>query len=148
MNIDVSESIVKCREDGFKDEDIIIDVILCFGQVARVDQWKMKEIKYKNAFEMYKRTADLKDFYYYFEDILRVVRGYPNVQFRHLISPLEDLDSGFFGGGIFADPEQMNRFLERGAEDAAAHIKYYYEKTGDKRIGVFEEDANGIPKWQ
>jgi len=88
MNIDISESIVKCRENGFADEDIIIDVVLCFGQVARIDEWKMKEIKYKNAFEMYTRTAALKDFYYNFEDILRVVRGYPKVHFRHLISPL------------------------------------------------------------
>jgi len=42
----------------------------------------------------------------------------------------------------------MNRFLERGAEDAAAHIKYYYEKTGDSRISVFDKDEDGIEKWQ
>jgi predicted acylesterase/phospholipase RssA len=32
---DVSESIIKCRESGFEDKDIIVDVILCFDVVVK-----------------------------------------------------------------------------------------------------------------
>ena len=78
-NIDVSEAIIKCREDGFADEDIILDVIMCFDNVVKIDEWFMKEIKYKNALDMFFRNQQLKEFYYYFEDLIRVVRGYPNV---------------------------------------------------------------------
>lgn len=35
-NLDISESIIKCRENGFKDEDIIIDVIMCFDHVIKI----------------------------------------------------------------------------------------------------------------
>ena len=87
-NVDVSESIIKCRDMGFADEDIIIDAILCFDKVIKVPEWHLREIKYKNAWDMFARHTQLKEFYYYFEDIIRVVRGYPKVNFRHLISPL------------------------------------------------------------
>ena len=30
-NMDMAEAILKCREQGFEDKDIIIDVIMCFG---------------------------------------------------------------------------------------------------------------------
>lgn len=50
-NIDISESIVKCRESGFEDKDIIIDAILCFDKVVKIQEWQKKEIKYKNAWD-------------------------------------------------------------------------------------------------
>lgn len=93
-NLDMSEAILKCREQGFADEDMIVDVILCFDKVVRLDHWTMEEANYKNAYDLYKRREDLRDFYYYYEDITRVVRGYPKVHFRHLIAPSEDLGGG------------------------------------------------------
>ena len=54
-NLDMSEAILKCREQGFKDEDMIVDVVMCFDKVVKVDQWTMKDSKYKNAYELYKR---------------------------------------------------------------------------------------------
>jgi hypothetical protein len=75
----MSEAIIKCRERGFKDEDIIVDVIMCFDKVVTVDSWSKELHKYKNAFEIYLRKEDLRNFYYYYEDVTRVVAGYPNV---------------------------------------------------------------------
>ena len=34
-------------------------------------------------------------FYYYFEDITRVIRGYPNVHFRHMVTPSVALCGGY-----------------------------------------------------
>ena len=53
------------------------------------------EYKYRNAWEMYTRKSDYMDYQYYYEDILRVKRGYPNVYFRHLLAPLVPLNGGF-----------------------------------------------------
>lgn len=38
-NLNVHESILRCREEGFKDEDIIVDVIMCFDKVAEIPHW-------------------------------------------------------------------------------------------------------------
>ena len=38
-NLDLSEAIIKCREKGYKDEDMIVDVILCFDKVVNIDKW-------------------------------------------------------------------------------------------------------------
>ena len=43
-------------------------------------------------------------FYYYFEDITRVIRGYPNVHFRHMVTPSVALGGGYIpifdGAGV------------------------------------------------
>jgi len=38
-NIEVDESILKCRENGFDDSNIIVDLILCFDKVVEVEEW-------------------------------------------------------------------------------------------------------------
>ena len=35
-NLNVHESVIKCREKGFKDKDIIVDVILCFDKIIEI----------------------------------------------------------------------------------------------------------------
>ena len=72
-NLDLSEAIIKCRERGFDDEDIIVDVIMCFDKVVEVEPWTMELKKFKNAFEYFLRKEHLRDFYYYYEDVTRVV---------------------------------------------------------------------------
>ena len=86
-NLDLSEAIIKCQDQGYNDEDIIVDVILCFDKVIQWDEWTMEDSKYKNAWDLYWRKKYFSEFYYYYEDVTRVVRGYPKVQFRHLITP-------------------------------------------------------------
>lgn len=52
-NINFHESILRCRDNGFKDEDIIIDMITCFDKVADVLEWETNEMTYKNAYSMF-----------------------------------------------------------------------------------------------
>ena len=35
-NLNVHEAILRCREHGFADKDIIVDVIMCFDKVVEV----------------------------------------------------------------------------------------------------------------
>jgi len=42
------------------------------------------------------------------------VRGYPHVQFRHLIAPTEPLNVNFFDDG----PEKVNEMIKIGYKDA------------------------------
>ena len=88
--------------------------------------WTMQEIKYKNAYELYMRKENFRDFYYYYEDITRVVRGYPNVHFRHLIAPLDKLESESYIP-IFDGVETVRKLLEMGYRDTEENLSYYFE---------------------
>ena len=96
---------------------------MCFDSVIKIPQWEMREIKYKNAWDLQVRHKFLKDFYYYFEDLIRVVRGYPDVNFRHLISPLQDLGGGALP--IFDGLDAILNLIERGEIDAEIHLEYF-----------------------
>ena len=108
-NLELVDAIHKCRDHGFKDEDIKVDVIMCFDKVVQIEPWTKQEFKYKSAYELFNRKLEYTDFYYYYEDITRVVRGFPHVQFRHLITPRAPLGGGFIP--IFDGIDQIKFLL-------------------------------------
>ena len=36
------------------------------------------------------------EYYWYFEDVLRVIRGYPHINFRYIVAPTDVLPNEFF----------------------------------------------------
>jgi hypothetical protein len=48
-NLDLAEAIVKCRESGVKDENITVDIIMCFDKKVEIEEWTMEEAKWKSA---------------------------------------------------------------------------------------------------
>ena len=78
-NVEIDESILKCREKGYDDEHIIVDLILCFDKVVEVKEWTLRDAKYESAWGIFQRRNEFSDFYYYYEEVIRVVRGFPNV---------------------------------------------------------------------
>lgn len=131
-NLDLSEAVIQCQDKGFKDEDIIIDVILCFDQVIEWEDWTMDESKWKNAYDLYKRKEYFRYFYYYYEDVTRVVKGYPNVHFRHMISPKQ-----FVGGGmvpLFDGTDVQKEFLGKGYNDTVQILDAYFEDFPEHSI--------------
>lgn len=123
-NLDLSEGILKCREMGFDDKDIIMDIILCFEKKTEMDEWSAQEAKYKNAYDIYQRKEWYRYFYYYYEDITRVIRGYPNVHFRHLITPQATLGGGYIP--LFDGIDTTRRYMEQGYNDAVKSLNNYY----------------------
>ena len=114
-NVEIDEAIIKCREKGFDDDHIIVDLILCFDKVVEVDNWSPKEAKYESAYGYYKRRDAFTNFYYYYEEVIRVIRGFPDVQFRHLITPKAPLGGAYIP--IFDGPERTEFLIGRGIED-------------------------------
>lgn len=52
-NLDLGEAIVRCREEVERDEDIIVDIVLCFDQPVRIPEWSASEASSKNAHQFY-----------------------------------------------------------------------------------------------
>jgi predicted acylesterase/phospholipase RssA len=38
-NLDMSEAIIKCKDLGYKEENIIVDVVMCFDKVVDIESW-------------------------------------------------------------------------------------------------------------
>lgn len=87
VNLALSEAILKCREFGFDDKDIIVDIVLCYSSPQKIAEYSKNEIKYLTAYDMWSRKTAVQDFFVYYQDIDRVIKGYPAVNFRHLIAP-------------------------------------------------------------
>lgn len=76
----------------------------------------MEEARWKSGEQLYKRRQHYKEFYYYYEDIMRVIRGYPEVDFRFLITPTSNLPTKFFP--IYATSDEIQGQIDLGYEDA------------------------------
>jgi predicted acylesterase/phospholipase RssA len=87
QNLAVGDPIERCREDGYKDEDIIVDVILCFSHVVDYQEWTLSDSIFKNALNFFERRSEIANFYSDYEDLLRITRGYPKVNFRYAVAP-------------------------------------------------------------
>jgi NTE family protein len=55
MNIDIGDPIERCREKGFADADIIVDVLMCMGVSPKLSEILMSQTDWFNAFSIYKR---------------------------------------------------------------------------------------------
>lgn len=124
VNLPLTESILKCREFGFDDKDIIVDIVLCSNYKMEIKQLEKKEAEYLNAYDIYNRRNEFQNYYSVYEDVLRVMRGYPNVQFRHLIAPSENMNSSF----LFDDIGKTHDMMNLGYRDAEAVITRWYEQ--------------------
>jgi hypothetical protein len=143
--VQIDEPIVRCREAGYDDEDIIVDVIVCFDQLAEIEEWSLRDAKYKNAYDFYARQVEFGYYYlWYLEDILRIVKGFPNVNFRHLMMPTDDLGGGYVP--IFDGLDQNIYLLEQGEKDARLNLADYlnYNTTNP----YLEEDGEHHPNVQ
>lgn len=83
----MAEAIVKCRNKGYNDDEIEIDVILCYGDEYTIPKWKKDDLKYKTSWDMYKRKESIKNMYSYLDDYNRIMLGYPHVKFRYIVAP-------------------------------------------------------------
>lgn len=86
-SLDLAEAIVKCRKKGFKDENIVVDMILCYPGPIGVPHWSYEDAKWKNSWDLHQRKNDLKEYYSFQEDVERVMRGFHHIKFRYIVSP-------------------------------------------------------------
>ena len=89
--LSIGDPIERCREEVDDDADIIIDNLLCYIEDYDVSMTDISETRWWNAFDMYKRRKSITKQYYYEADLLRLARGYKDVNFRLIVTPREPL---------------------------------------------------------
>ena len=91
QNIAIGDPISRCRAEGVADEDIIVDAILCFSGYHVMDKWNLVDTVWKNALDYWYRRTSITHYYEYYEDMVRVTRGFPHVNFRYTVAPTTDV---------------------------------------------------------
>jgi hypothetical protein len=81
-NIDVAAPVLRCKNMGYAEEDIIIDAVLDDATpLAKVN------VSHYNAIEMGLRTYDVMNYYTARQALLDAQIAYPSVTFRHVVGP-------------------------------------------------------------
>lgn len=81
-NIDVSAPILRCKALGYKEEDIVMDVIL--DNALEIDE---VDVSSYNSIQVAWRTHEIMKYYGSREGIIHAQRAYPGVTFRHIVGP-------------------------------------------------------------
>ena len=92
-NVSIGDPIERCREEGYEDKDIIVDVLLCYEKPWIMNTWAPEELDFLNAWSYYNRREEISRFYFFTEEVQRLFRGYQDVNFRLVIQPSEELTS-------------------------------------------------------
>lgn len=86
-DLDIFSAVNKCLETHVQ-EDVVVDVLMTSAKTLRhVDASNY------NALQMTIRFLEVARYYGQMDGLLRAQFAYPNVQFRHIISPSADLAS-------------------------------------------------------
>jgi predicted acylesterase/phospholipase RssA len=96
MNLDIGDPIERCREKGFADVDIIVDIIMCLSDFPQIPNWKMGQTEFLDALSFFKRRKQMGEYYQDFEDLTRLTRGFHNVKFRYVLAPTKQPPIGGF----------------------------------------------------
>merc|ERR1711937_101099 len=115
MGVDVFNTVVRCRDLGYADEEIVVDTLLTAG-LQPLTAIKTASFNYS---AVNNRVSDLKTF----DDTMDAVGwgeiAYPNVNWRYLILPSTPLP----GDGKTFDPSQMAQMVKQGEADAKAAVQ-------------------------
>ena len=84
-NVAIGDPIERCREEGFSDEDIIVDILLCYANPLLLDEWDIEAITWETAWNFYDRRKRIRNYYFHTEEVQRLYRGYHKVNFRLVI---------------------------------------------------------------
>lgn len=141
FNVNIHSAVLKCRDLGFDDKDIVIDVLLCSGAT-----FTDKDVSKYKSIPMVMRFYEIERFYDTMELVERAMEDYYAVNFRYVVAPTTKLESSIVPMSFkHADILHM---IEQGKKDAqqvmemghTAGAKYLVEYTHLKRSEGYTED--------
>jgi predicted acylesterase/phospholipase RssA len=115
-NVDISGAIDRCREVVSDDKNIIVDIVLCNG-VQNLTEADHKEY---NTIHNFGRYQQIRSYYSIISDYCEIKRGYPDINFRYVLAPEQELPSGFLPLGF--DHEAMLEMIQIGITEGEKAI--------------------------
>lgn len=132
INLDIAGAIDRCKEIVTYEEDIIVDIVMCSGDVLNdVDVSKF------NSIQMLKRYTEIATFQKTMVWITQGKSNFPRVNFRYIVSPKGTISNEWIPIGF--EHKEILRLIELGRTDAISVV----EEGPGKR---FEEELEFYKK--
>ena len=68
-----------------------------------MESWDLEGTRWYNAYDFYSRRKSITHYYFYKEDMTRMLRGYKDVDFRLTVMPMTPLTGGVIPLSATAD---------------------------------------------
>lgn len=115
-NTNLVTAIKRCLETVQDESQIVLDVIIS-DSIYEQEEDKVS----KDAFDNYMRQQEFKKYGNYFDDYWEFKRGFPKVQYRHLIQPSAKVPMGALV--IDFSPKMVNYLFELGKKDGKTALE-------------------------
>lgn len=135
--LDVLSPVRRCKELGFEEKDIIVDMILCANPVVT----KKDDVRTYSALGHFLRGMEMTDYYQTLNDYNSSIAMFPEVTFRYLVSPSESISSGTIP--LNYNQEQINRCMRVGQKDAENAVKLGPGVSAKLYLEYHEKVLNG-----
>ena len=133
FSIDVPSAIQKCRDLGFTDDKILVDVVLCVNK-------KISKIQAKNlnTIEVMIRSFEIIIYEQTTKDLEEVGHIFPNVTFRYVVRPTKRLPTITT---LEFNPSAIKTMIDYGFEDGKNSVAAGVGKTNEnlKREAYIEK---------
>lgn len=140
-NVDYASGINRCLSEGYKEKNIIVDIILCTGAQSEEKEGESSSSKRDyNTIQNYLRMRDIQSYYTSMSDLDEVKRGYKDVNFRYLVVPDAPLPSGYIPLGF--KRESITEMIRIGYEDAKKVILDQENSSFDRVDNFMLEQHN------
>lgn len=135
--IDVVSGINECRNKGFSDDKIIVDIIKCFGKSFKEqDPNKLNTMKaFIRSLEIWKKDRGSREI----EDI---IDAYPKINWRYIVEPSTDLPNPSLP--LKFKKADLELMMTVGEQDAINVVKKYEESPENSKINIINEVRNNI----
>ena len=111
INLDIAGAIERCKEIVSREADIIIDIVMCSGDVL-----EDVDVSGFNAVKMLRRYLQISSFQKTMVWITHGIANYPGVKFRYIVSPQGPISDEWIPMGFRR--EEINRLIDLGIQDA------------------------------
>jgi len=111
---DLTGAIQICKDKGFENEQIVMDLILCGYATLDVLPKKITTI------DILMQTFDILMKNYKARDLLKAITVYPGVKFRYIVGPSEPISSGV---PLNFEPKDIRHSIAVGEKDGKDMIK-------------------------
>lgn len=138
INLDIAGAIERCKEIVSREADIIIDIVMCSGDV--LDDTDVADF---NAVQMLRRYLQISDFQKTMVWITQGIANHPGVKFRYIVSPKGPISNEWIPIG-FKEAE-IKRLIDLGIQDAKdtvhrgegvmfEHIKNFWNQSMENLV--------------
>eukprot|EP00461_Guttulinopsis_vulgaris_P001758 UN01758 len=133
-NVIITEGVEACLEKGFKPNQVIVDVLLCYANEGFED---VSDVSKYHTVDSLMRTLAVKGLHSAIETLDNTLTKYPDVTFRNILAPVIDLPSV----GLNFKKEEMQFMHQHGIDHATEVLKKYPNGNGMEMIKTLRKRA-------